>query len=153
MFPAYPCLPGTLFHTFVPGKLPIFSLTSTNSSLLTLFYTIQFINRHINVAFWMKWRTWQTWVGSKHHSTTSSTSSVFDVDFVRLVLNFSQHTKDLCVYHLRTDLRDNFVLSPMLAFRSETMKPLFVIQSRTWMWIQNCCVLYFSQLHMIAVES
>ena len=25
MFAAYPCPPGTLFHTFVPGKLPIFS--------------------------------------------------------------------------------------------------------------------------------
>ena len=42
------------YLTFVPGKLPIFSFIMKNFSFLTLFCTIQFINWHINVAFWMK---------------------------------------------------------------------------------------------------
>ena len=32
-----------------------FHLFSTNLSFITLFYTIQFINWHIDVAFWIRW--------------------------------------------------------------------------------------------------
>ena len=49
-----------------------FHLLSTNFWFLILFYTIQFINWHVNVAFWMKWRARQTWAGGEHHFTTSS---------------------------------------------------------------------------------
>ena len=72
MFATRPCLPGTLFYTFVLGKQPIFSfIISTNLSFLTFFYTIQSIHWHINVPFWMKWCARRTWAGGEHHSTTS----------------------------------------------------------------------------------
>ena len=48
-----------------------FHLLSTNLLFLTLFYTIQFINWHINVAFSIKWRARRTWAGGEHHCTTS----------------------------------------------------------------------------------
>ena len=37
MFAARPCLPGTLFYTFVPGKLPIFSFIINKFIISNLF--------------------------------------------------------------------------------------------------------------------
>ena len=71
MFAAYPCPSGTIFHAFVPGKLPIFSF------IINKFIISNFVLHNPVHEFTCKWgfldelSARQTWVSSEDHFVTS----------------------------------------------------------------------------------